>query len=155
MFCRVSIYLSKNKNLNMLRYFNFCILLDAIKARLFRNVSDYLHGVTDITVPAPAPTPAPRLWACQRLLVFSQGWIACLPWQQAHHLLVTERFVFVTVWWCDWVPQGALASPWPPTSPTHLPTPQSDVSELWISLVSYLWNIYFQRGLEKCKHLKP
>lgn len=32
-----------------------------------------------------------------RLQDFSQGWIACLPWQQAHHLLVTKRFVFVTV----------------------------------------------------------
>lgn len=48
---------------------------------------------------------------CQWQLLFAQGWVPGLPWQQAHHLSVTERFVFITVWKCDWAPQGVPSSP--------------------------------------------
>lgn len=57
----------------------------------------------------------------------------------------SQRFVFVTVWWCDRVPQGALFSPMA-THQTAPTPPQSDVSELWISLDCFLWNMNFKRG---------
>ena len=98
------------------------------------------HGAFSLLL---LPPPLQPPWACQLAAGFQSG-LDCLvfPGNKPHHLLVTERFVFVTVWWCDWGPQ------WCPvqavaTHQPHPPTTQSDVSELWISLDSCLWNMNF------------